>query len=336
MNGGVQPASPPIHVAPGEPAQAREEENAMRTPSDYGSGGVGYIDGAYMPVAEMRLPVTDMGFQLGDMCYDAIHVHKGSFFRLRDHLDRWESSIRARRYTTLGYDREQVAEVLNGCVARGGLQDSMVTFVATRGSPSTAHKDLRTCNNRFMVWALPYYRVVSEEEERDGTDIVVADTIRIPPDSVDPRIKNCGRLDFVRALFEAYDRDARYAVLLDQDDNVTEGRGWNIFALNGGVLMSPDTGVLEGITRQTVVELSARLNITCRLTKVPVKALTEADEVFITSTAGGIMPVRSIDKIPVGDGSPGPVTTRIKELYWQLHADPAFSTPVRYDVEVPQ
>jgi branched-chain amino acid aminotransferase len=303
----------------------------MQDGKGYGSAGMGFIDGAYTPVSEMRLPVTDMGFQLGDMCYDAIHVHNGSFFRLKDHLDRWENSIRERRYTTLAYDREQVAEVLNGCVARAGLKDSMITFVATRGSPSTAHKDLRTCQNRFMVWALPYYKVFSDEEERTGSDIVIADTIRIPPESVDPRVKNFGRLDFVRALFEAYDREARYAVLLDRDDNVTEGRGWNIFALRGGVLMSPDSGVLEGITRRTVVELSEKLNIECRLTKVPAKALREADEVFITSTAGGIMPIRSIDKRPVGDGTPGPVTTRLTELYWKLHEDPAYSTPVRYD-----
>jgi len=298
----------------------------------YGSAGMGFMDGAYMPVSEMRLPVTDMGFQLGDMCYDAIHVHNGKFFRLKDHLDRWENSITQRRYTTLGYDREQVAEVLHGCVARGKLRDSMITFVATRGSPSTAHKDLRTCNNRFMVWALPYYKVVSDEELERGTDIIVADTIRIPPEAVDPRVKNFGRLDFVRALFEAYDREARYAVLLDRDDNVTEGRGWNIFALRGGKLESPDNGVLEGITRRTVVELSERLNIECRLTKMPAATLREADEVFITSTAGGIMPVRSIDGSPIGDGTPGPVTTRLTEMYWQIHDDPAYATPVRYDL----
>ena len=300
----------------------------------YGSAGMGFMDGTYMPISEMRIPVTDMGFQLGDMCYDAIHVHKGHFFRLKDHLDRWENSIRERRYTTLGYERDKVAEILNGCVARGGLTESMITFVATRGSPSTAHKDLRTCNNRFMVWAVPYYKVFSDEEERTGSDIVIADTIRIPPESVDPRIKNFGRLDFVKALFEAYDRDSKYAVLLDREDNVTEGRGWNVFALRGGVLMSPDSGVLEGITRRTVVELSEKLNIECRLTKVPATTLRDADEVFITSTAGGIMPVRSIDKKPVGDGTPGPVTTRLIDLYWKLHGDPAYSTPVRYDAAV--
>jgi branched-chain amino acid aminotransferase len=304
----------------------------MHAPVSYGSTGIGFMDGEYMPVADMRLPVTDMGFQLGDMCYDAVHVHHGRFFRLKDHLDRWDHSIAERRYQSLGYDREQVAEVLHGCVARSGLREAMITFVATRGSPATAHKDLRTCKNRFMVWAVPYYRVFSEAEASGGSDIVVATTIRIPPEAVDPTIKNFGRLDFVRALFEAYDREAKYAVLLDQEDNVTEGRGWNIFVLRDGVLMSPERGVLEGITRKTVVELAARMNIECRLTKVPVDEMRKADEVFISSTAGGIMPVRSIDKVVVGDGAPGPVTMRLSEMYWQLHQDPAYSTPVRYEL----
>jgi len=300
--------------------------------SGYDIAGMGYMDGVYLPVSEMRLPITDMGFQLGDMCYDAIHVHKGRFFRLKDHLDRWEHSVAERRYSTLGLGREQVAEVLNGCVARARLAEAMVTLVATRGSPSTAHKDLRTCTNRFMVWALPYYSVLSGPEAETGSDIIVSETVRIPPEAVDPTIKNFGRLDFVRALFEAYDRDAKYAVLLDQEGNLTEGRGWNIFVLADGTLMSPDRGVLEGITRKTVLELARTLNVDCRLTKVPVRALREADEVFITSTAGGVMPVRSVDKKLVGDGQPGPVTTRVREMYWKLHDDPAYSTPVRYEV----
>ena len=306
----------------------------MSTNTGYGTAGVGFIDGEFMPVSEMKLPVTDMGFQLGDMCYDAIHVRKGSFFRLADHLDRWENSIRDRRYDSLGFSRDDVADVLHGCVARAELQDSMITFAATRGSPTTAHKDLRTCKNRFMVWALPYYTVLSEGEEESGCDIVIAETIRIPTEAVDPRVKNFGRLDFVRALFEAYDREAKYAVLLDSDGNVTEGRGWNIFALNNGRLISPDSGILEGITRRTVIELSDTLNIDCQIGKLPVNDLQRADEVFITSTAGGIMPVRSIDGDAVGDGQPGPVTTRLKDLYWDLHDDPAYTTPVRYELPV--
>ncbi len=303
----------------------------MNDTQGYGSGGQGYRDGTYMPASELAIPVTDMAFQLGDMCYDAVHVLNGKFFRLNDHLDRWENSIAERRYDSLDLDRDGVARMLNGIVARGKLRDAMVTWVATRGSPSSGLKDLRTCKNRILAWAMPYYGAVTDDEMENGFDIIIAQTIRIPPESVDPTVKNFGRLDFVRSLLEAYDRDAKYAVLLDREDNVTEGRGWNIFALKGGVLVSPDRGVLEGITRRTVVELADAMNIEAKLAKISADELRGADEVFITSSAGGIMPVNRIDGKPIGDGQPGPVTQRMKEMYMALHDDPAYTTPVDYD-----
>ena len=302
----------------------------MNDTQGYGTGGHGYMDGTYMPAAELSIPITDMAFQLGDMCYDALHVLDGRFFRLEDHLDRWQRSVAERRYDSLLLDRDGVRRMLNGLVARSGLRDAMVTWAATRGSPSSGLKDLRTCKNRLLAWAMPYYGAVTDEEMENGFDIVIAQTIRIPPEAVDPTVKNFGRLDFVRSLLEAYDRDARYAVLLDRDDFVTEGRGWNIFALSGGVLVSPDRGVLEGITRRTVLELAQAMNVEARLGRITADQLRGADEVFISSSAGGIMPVNRIDGRAVGDGQPGPVTLRLKEMYLALHDDPAYSTPVDY------
>ena len=300
--------------------------------SAYGTNGCGYMDGEYLPMSEMRLPVTDLGFQLSDMCYDALHVYNGRYFRMDDHLDRFERSIKARRYETLETNRDGFAEILQECASKSGLRDAMVTIVATRGTPSSGHKDLRSCQNRLMVWIVPYYSVVTKEESQTGCDIVVAETQRIPPEAVDPTIKNYGRLDFVRSLFEAYDRKANYAVLLDAEGNVTEGRGWNIFGLRQGRLVSPDEGVLPGVTRETVIELAGQLNIDARLDKMTVNDLRSAEEVFLTSTAGGIVPVRSIDGEIIGEGEPGPVTQRLTTMYWDLHEDDAYSTPVHYAV----
>ncbi len=301
----------------------------MADTTEYGADGVGFMDGEYMSFSELRIPVTDMGFQLADMCYDAVHVWKGRFFRLDDHLDRFMQGIEKRRYDTLGQDHDAIADICHGCVARLGLDDAFLMLIATRGTPMGPNKDLRTCKNRLIAWATPYHAIVSDAEMANGCDIVVADTIRIPPGAVDPTVKNFGRLDFVGALFEAYDRNADYAVLLDEDGGVTEGRGWNIFSLSGGVLTSPDSGVLEGITRKTVLELSNALNIQGRLARLPVEELRGADEVFMSSTAGGIMPVRTIDGQAVGDGAPGPVTLRLTDQYWKLHDDQAFTTPVK-------
>lgn len=304
----------------------------MAQPGGYGSSGIGFIDGEFMPLAELKIPVTDMGFQLSDMCYDAVHVWNGKFFRLGDHMERWGRSISARRYDSLGYDNDQVADILHGCVARAGLQKAMVFLIATRGTPATGQKDLRTCKNRLIAWAAPFYSVVADEDAGNGYDIVIAETIRIAPEAVDPTVKNFGRLDFVRASFEAYDRDARYTVLLDRDGYVTEGRGWNIFALIDGKLLSPDRGVLEGITRRTALELAGQLNIETRLARITAGELRSAEEVFLSSTAGGIMPVARIDGHAAAGGAPGPVTRQIKDRYWALHDDPAYTTPIKYNL----
>ncbi len=297
----------------------------------YGNVGIGFMDGEYMALGDLRIPVFDLGFQLSDMCYDALRVWDGRFFRQDTHMERFDRSIRERRYNTLGYDIDQIGEVLHECVRRSGLRRSMVTVIATRGTPTDGLKDLRTCRNRLMAWAAPYYTVITEDEVKTGCDVVVSNVVRIPPDSVDPTIKNFARLDFCRALFEAYDRGSRYALLIDKEGNVTEGRGWNIFALKDGRMVSPDSGVLEGVTRRTVLELSQRLNIKGSLGKLKPGELRSADEVFLTSTAGGVMPVRSIDGKPIGDAAPGPVTRRLSEMFWALNDDPNYSTPVRYD-----
>ena len=292
--------------------------------------GVGYVDGAYSAKEAMRIPVADLGFLLSDMTYDAVHVYKGGFFRLEDHLDRWERSIDKRRFTTLPHDRDGVREILMECVQRADLRAAMVYMVATRGEARDGLKDLRTCQNRFLAWAVPYYAVIPQDRMEDGVDIIISEVLRTPPESVDPTVKNFARLDFSNALLEAYDRDCEHAVLLDQDGNVTEGRGWNIFGLYGGTLVSPDSGVLEGITRRTVVELCRNTNIKAEFGKLKADDLRGADEVFMASTAGGIMPVRRVDDRVIGTGTRGPVTKRLSEMYWALHDDPAYMTPVDY------
>ena len=290
--------------------------------------GIGFIDGRYCPREELALPVSDLGFALCDMTYDAVHVRKGKFFRLQDHLNRFQRAIERRRYTSLPYDMGQIREVLFECVRRAGLHDAMVHVVATRGTPEGFTKDLRTCRNRLLAWSTPYYAVVPDKEAENGVGVVISAVPRVPADSIDPTIKNFARLDFAAALLEAYDRGAIHAVLLDHDGNVTEGRGWNLFALFDGELITPDSGVLEGITRMTVMELCDEGNVTARAGRIRGEILPKADEIFMASTAGGIIPINAVDGQQIGDGAAGPVTRRLRRRYWALHDDPRYTTPV--------
>ena len=290
--------------------------------------GVGFIDGQYCERAALSLPVSDLGFSLCDMAYDAVHVRNGKFFRLDDHLERFSRAIERRRYTTLGYDQEQIRAVMFECVRRAGLRDAMVHVVATRGTPEGFTKDLRSCKNRLLAWSAPYYAVVPVEAVENGVGVVISTVPRVPADSIDPTVKNFARLDFASALLEAYDRGCTHAILLDHDGNVTEGRGWNLFALFGGDLISPDSGVLEGITRRTVMELCRDGNVKAKLGTIPGERLVEADEIFMASTAGGLIPVNAVNGQTIGDGAAGPVTRRLRRRYWELHDDPRYTTSV--------
>jgi branched-chain amino acid aminotransferase len=162
-------------------------------------------------------------------------------------------------------------------------------------------------------------------------DAVITRSVRrIPPASVDPTVKNFHWGDLTRGLYEAYDRGARYPILLDFEGNVTEGAGYNVFALVGGRLLTPSSGALEGITRRTILELAEREGIPAEGVPLPEETFRSATELFATSTAGGVMPIVSLDGWALGDGRPGPVTRRLRELYWQAHEDPRYITPVDY------
>jgi branched-subunit amino acid aminotransferase/4-amino-4-deoxychorismate lyase len=169
------------------------------------------------------------------------------------------------------------------------------------------------------------------KREEQGLDAVIGRVQRIQPEAVDPTVKNYHWLDLVAGLYEAYDRGGETVVLSDSEDNVVEGPGFNVFAVKDGNISTPSRGVLEGITRRTIIELASELGIPLEARAVTAAEVRAADEVFVTSTAGGIMPVTKVDGAPVGDGTPGPFTLRLRNAYWELHRDPRYVTPVRYD-----
>lgn len=290
--------------------------------------GCAYLGGAFVPMSEAKISVLDWGLLRSDATYDVVHVWKNRFFRLDKHLDRFLQSAEKLRLK-LPFHRTRLEEILHECVRRAGLEDAYVEMILTRGRSPTFSRDPRDAVPTFIAFAIPFGWVADEEQRARGLDLHVASVARIAPASVDPTVKNYHWLDLIAGMFEAYDDGRETVVLVDGDDHVTEGPGFNLFVVKDGGVTTPASGVLEGITRMTTLELCEKLQIPARTEPVPVAALAAADEVFITSTAGGIMPVTRIDGAAVGDGRPGPLTARLAELYWQKHADPAWSTAVR-------
>jgi branched-chain amino acid aminotransferase len=293
------------------------------------AAGAAWIEGELVPVQEARIPILDTGFVRSDLTYDVVSVWRGSFFRLDDHLARFERNwTRVRLSPPLA--REQLRELLIDMVRRTGLRDAYVAMIVTRGVPGPSERDPRRFRNRFYAYVVPFVWIQRPDQQQQGAHLVIArDTVRIPPASVDPTVKNFHWGDLVRGLYEAYDRGGELGALTDGRGNVTEGPGFNVFALVDGVLRTPAEGVFDGMTRRTLIELVREEGIVpLEVGTLPVAELARAREVFLSSTAGGVMPVTTLDGAPVGDGRPGPLTGRLHARYWDAHAEERFSEPV--------
>ncbi len=290
--------------------------------------GVAFVDGTYLPADEARMAIFDLGFLRGDAVYDTVSVWKGHFFRLDDHIARFLRSAAGMRLNC-PHEPVQLKRILATCVHRAGFDNSYVQMIMTRGAyASLSNRDIRVCENRFMAYALPYVWIVSPEKQETGVNIAIVDNRRTPTEAIDPRIKNFNWMDMQRGLFEALDRGADNAVLCTPGGFLAEGPGFNLFLAKARQLLTPKTNMLEGITRQTVFDLTREMGTPCMAADLPPEALREADEAFLTSTAGGIMPVTRVDGRPLGNGAPGILTTELRTRYWRKREAGWLATPV--------
>jgi len=307
----------PSHGFPSKPVEQRFK------------AGAAYVDGQFCSIEEARIPLLDWGFLRSDACQDTISVWDGSFFRLQDHLERFQRSVGRLRMTS-PESPDRVRSIVHELVVLPGFRNAYVQIIMTRGRPPIGSRDIRLCKNRFQAFSMPYMWVASPEVQARGMSLHVSGRVRVPAQSVDPMVKHYHWLDFQMGLFEAYDAGAETVILVDLDGYVTEGSGFNIFADVEGRLVTPGHGVLDGMTRRTVIELCLGLGIEAVEGNFTPEQLRSANEVFLRTTAGGVIPVTSIDNVKIADGSPGPKTVRLHTEYWKRRAAGWYAEPVDY------
>ncbi len=301
----------------------------MPTP-DY-SKGVAFVRGQYVPIGEASISITDWGFLRSDATYDVVTVWDGAFFRLDAHLERFMRSCKRWRLNP-GLTPDQLTDVLSQCVRLSGLRSSYVEMICTRGQPPWGSRDPRLAVNQFYAFAVPYVWIANAQQREGGLHVMISDVQRIPPTSVDPSAKNYHWNDLTMGLLGALDAGADSVLLVDAVGNVVEGPGFNVFCVMGGVLVTPDLGMLEGVSRRTVIEIAQSIGLPLRLRAVSADEVRRADEVFLSTSGGGVLPVTRVNHLPIGDGKPGPITRRLVQTYWAWHADPAYSLGIDYRV----
>ena len=289
--------------------------------------GYAWIDSKYVELAEAKIPILDWGFLRSDATYDVVHVWKGRFFRLDKHIDRFFESAKKLRMPCQ-ISRDELKKILANCVIKGKLESAYVEMIQTRGMSPKFVRDPRLATPRVMAFAVPFGWILKQEDFEKGLNVLLTDIKRIPPSSVDPTIKNYHWMDLVTGMLDAYEKGNDTAVLVDENNNITEGPGFNLFCINNSGIFTPDHGVLEGITRQSVFDLAKELNLPITKKSISVEELYNAEELFATSTAGGIMPITKVSGKEIGKGSVGNLTRQLHKLYWEKHSDDSWSTSI--------
>ena len=289
--------------------------------------GYAWIDSKYVELADAKIPILDWGFLRSDATYDVVHVWKGRFFRLDKHIDRFFESAKKLRMPCQ-ISRDELKKILANCVIKGKLESAYVEMIQTRGMSPKFVRDPRLATPRVMAFAVPFGWILKQEDFEKGLNVLLTDIKRIPPSSVDPTIKNYHWMDLVTGMLDAYEKGNDTAVLVDENNNITEGPGFNLFCINDSGIFTPDHGVLEGITRQSVFDLAKELHLPITKKSISVEELYNAEELFATSTAGGIMPITKVSGKEIGKGSVGNLTRQLHKLYWEKHSDDSWSTSI--------
>lgn len=290
--------------------------------------GYAYIDGEFCPISEARIPLMDWAVLRSDATYDVIKVTEGRLFRLEDYLARLRRGSELLGMT-IAPSWSEVGSILAECVARSGLDTCAAYAIVTRGVPPLGMlRDPRLARNRLYAMAVPIPWIIDPQDENRALSAGIGTKLRIDPESVDPTIKNFHWQDLIQSLRAVQQDGAETTILLDRDGNVTEGPGLNVFIVRDGALRTPAGGVLHGITRKSVLEIAEDLGIPAETTTVTLRDLQDADEVFGTSTAGGVVPIGRIDGTPVGTGLPGPVTQKLRARLAEWYVSPEHTTSV--------
>ena len=289
--------------------------------------GVVYVNGSFEPGDRASISVFDHGFLYGDGVFDTSFARHGYIFRLDPHLARLERSLRAVALE-LPMSIADLRAATIETAARNGHRDAYIKIVVSRGVSAEPLMDPRNCTPTVVIFARPYLSLAGAGVKARGLVTKTTGLRRVSHTAIDPRIKSLNYLNLVSARIEAFAAGCDEALILDEDGDVCEAPGYNVFAVIDGTVVTPDRAILEGITRATVLDLCAELGIPARIGRIAPYDLYTADEAFLTSTAGGLIPVGKVDGRPVGTGAPGPVLARIDAEYERRLAAGWEGTPI--------
>ncbi len=277
-----------------------------------------YIDGKFYSEANAKVSVFDHGLLYGDGIFEGIRFYNGRVFRLEEHIDRLWDSARS-ICLEIPMSKREMTEALLDTIRQNDLRDGYIRQIVTRGVGNLGLNPTQ-CKRPSVIIIATTIALYPESAYKNGLTVVTCATRRTNPGALNPAVKSLNYLNNVMARIEANLANADEALMLNDAGNVAECTADNVFVIKHGQIFTPPitAGALRGITRSVVFEIAAETGIKVVETDVTRHDVFIADECFLTGTAAEIIPVVKADGRPIGNGKPGPITTRMMTRFRQL------------------
>ena len=284
-----------------------------------------FISGELLPQEEAKISVFDHGLLYGDGVFEGLRCHQGRVFKLTQHLERLHESAKA-IFLEIPMTIAELKDAIFTTLRANNMKDSYIRLVVTRGVGKLGLEPGK-CRNPQVIIITDTIQLYPPKLYEKGIDILTVATVRNHPESINPRIKCLNYMNNILAKTEGLNAGATEALMLNKDGFVAECTGQNIFLLKGEELYTPhgNSGILKGITRDTVIGLAKARGIKVREDFLTRYDLYIAEQCFLTGTAAQIVPVVKIDGRVVGDGKPGRTTLELLEEYRELLTNPEVS-----------
>ncbi len=275
-----------------------------------------FLDGQFVEKEDAKISVFDHGLLYGDGIFEGIRIYKNCVYRLDEHLERLEYSAKA-ILLNMPWSRQELSDLVCESCRINDLSDGYIRLIVTRGAGSLGLSP-NSCPNPSLIIIADKITLYPDECYTDGLKIVTVPTRRTNAAALNPGVKSLNYLNNIMAKVEAAQAGALEGIMLNDQGNVAECTGDNLFIVHKGVIFTPhaSNGALRGITRQAVIDIASSQGLEVREVNLTRYEIWNADECFLTGTAAELIPVVGLDSRSIGTGTPGPIT---KQLHAAFH-----------------
>lgn len=278
-----------------------------------------YVNGEMLPRDEAKVSVYDSGFMLGDGVWEGLRLHNGKLLFADLHIQRLFAGAKSIDLD-IGKTPQQILDALMETVVANNMYDGVhLRLMVTRGPKRTPFQDPRLSDQGATIVIIAEHKEASPEPVERGIRMCTVHVRRGAPDAQDPKLNSHSKLNCITAMIQATKFGYDEALMLDPHGFVNTGNSVNFFIVRKGeVWTSTGDYCMPGITRAKVIELCQSNGIPLRQCNYSLHDTYSAEEAFVTGTFGAQVPVVEIDGRTIGDGRPGDIFKRIRQLYAEM------------------